>query len=240
MLVLPAGPRSRTWDKARSTRSKSEVNPSSVRAGGPTGCPIRITAPPPGFRKSSLMPAKVTTETRVLRESRLRRTSRAAAISAARIESPGSSVGSRNRSRPTTPLPLMSEPLASLVEPEVSRTSTTSKRRNSPSSARARPAMKAPFWMSSRMAPSLGSSISSRISVESTPAWPSSAPSEGSSRSLGAICSWLDRSPFVAPVAAAISIGSVANAVSGFPKPLSRGASRASSTAPIGPTPSRR
>ena len=99
----------------------------------------------------SSSPAKVISATRVVRGSSSRSSRRAAATSAARIESPGSSLG-RVEERahapelgdPMIPLPFTSAPVGSIVESEVSITIATSKPRSAPVSARARPDTKMP------------------------------------------------------------------------------------------------
>ena len=112
-------------------------------------------------------PAKTATPTRVLRGSRPRSSWRAAATSAARIVSPGSVLPRLNIAPmgprlglPTIPIPLMSAPVGSTVEREVSITSITSKCCRSPSCAIARPATKTPQAVSDMTAPSGGYSIS--------------------------------------------------------------------------------
>ena len=199
-------------------RAKSWVRGSRVIAGA-AGARQKKSRERVGF----ISPAKVTSATRVLRGSSSRRSRRAAATSAARIESPGSSPAASKSEltgprygEPIRPLPFTSAPVGSIVESEVSITIATSKPRSSPVSARARPDTKMPQAEGGMELASAGRFTSSWTRVV--------CGSEG----------WIS----LAPAGASGNAGA-AKLAKGRPAPCSSGCASAPSSAPIGVTPTR-
>ena len=165
---------------------------------------------------------------RVVRGSRPPSSTRAAAISAARMESPESVLGMKiepmrpRRWVPTRPSPSMSAPEGSTVEREVSITITMSNCRSSPAMAAARPATKMPQIESATVLPGGGYSMTICIWVGAFvlrtggPPRPGETIGGAGAAGLGTEAPW------------------AAKEESGWPAPFASGRSRAASTPPIG------